>query len=485
MKKKRKLSLSQDEDDDLETQQVVNRPHSVTVHILRNVQTIQTNLLDWFSGVRHARGMPWRQPMDDTSSETRAHRAYQVWVSEIMLQQTQVATVIPYYTRWMEKFPTIHDLAAADIDTVNGLWKGLGYYSRAARLLKGAQKVVVEYDGCLPADAKTLEKEIPGIGRYSAGAICSIAYGICAPVLDGNVHRLLSRVLALHAPPKAKKTLDLLWGSAETMVEGSDRPGDINQALIELGSTVCRARDPKCESCPIKNGCGAYKEFKGNISSARDIEDLCDVCEPGPSGNSVTRYPMRVVKKKARTEIDAVYVIGWEYKDERYFALVRRPEGGLLAGLYEFPSCENIDENETELLEPPHSVLGDLLVSPPPNYKPLCGNHAVTGGIQGGLRIAEIRHIGDTVHAFTHIRKTYRIVSVVLQGGTSPPQLRNSLSSEAQHQAKKGKTHDIKAANTGAPARWVLETEVADANIGTGVLNVWKKARSFWNSSMR
>jgi A/G-specific adenine glycosylase len=196
-----------------------------------------------------------------------------------MLQQTQVATVIPYYTQWMEKFPTIRDLAAADIDTVNCLWKGLGYYSRAARLLAGAQKVVTNFSGRLPANATSLEKEIPGIGRYryqhstvliaavyiltlrpSAGAICSIAYGICAPVLDGNVQRLLSRVLALHVSPKAKKTLDILWDGAEAMVEGSDRPGDVNQALIELGSTVCKVRDPICESCPLSDGCRAYKE---------------------------------------------------------------------------------------------------------------------------------------------------------------------------------------------------------------------------------
>lgn len=161
---------------------------------------------------------------------------------------------------------------------MNAIWKGLGYYSRAARLLSGSQKVVKEYDGRLPEDPKEMEKEVPGIGRYSSGAIASIAYGVRVPVvsrhdllqcaahplsqLDGNVHRLLSRLLALHASAKSKATLDILWQAAEAFIDdnGLEFPGDVNQALIELGSTVCRVKNPLCDSCPLRSGCFAYQE---------------------------------------------------------------------------------------------------------------------------------------------------------------------------------------------------------------------------------
>ncbi|KAF8488063.1 DNA glycosylase [Gautieria morchelliformis] len=481
--KTRRLSVTIDDDADTKTE-VTARLHSAELHSLKNenVAQLRASLLEWFADVRDVRGMPWRRRAIATSPEEQAQRAYEVWVSEIMLQQTQVATVIPYYTRWMEKFPTIQDLAAADIDTVNCLWKGLGYYSRAARLLAGAQKVVTKFSGRLPADTRTLEKEIPGIGRYSAGAICSIAYGVCAPVLDGNVHRLLSRVLALHASPKAKKTLDLLWDAAEAMVQGSDRPGDVNQALIELGSTVCKVRDPICESCPLNDGCGAHKESRDSkdlTQSTSDIEDLCEICVPAPSGSLVTRFPMKAIKKTARAETDVVNIVEWRCKGERHFALVRRPEGGLLAGLYEFPSAENIDEDEKDILEISHSIIDNLLAAPPPRYPPSNEERAIGASDGVRLRITDIRHVGDTLHVFSHIRKTYRIFSVVLQGGSSRP----LLSHDCQHRSKRRKARDVGEDDLGAHMRWVLEKDVADAITGTGVLKVWKKARLFWNST--
>jgi A/G-specific adenine glycosylase len=171
---------------------------------------------------------------------------------------------------------------------VNSLWKGLGYYSRAARLLSGAQKVVNEYDGVFPQSAKEMQADIPGIGRYSSGAISSIAYNHCEPVvsgiifgvsvvsemltlslkLDGNVTRVLCRVFALNANPKSKDTLDILWAGAGAMVKNSTQPGDINQALIELGATVCKVRNPTCESCPLRPFCAAYCETEntGEVS---------------------------------------------------------------------------------------------------------------------------------------------------------------------------------------------------------------------------
>lgn len=227
-------------DDEPHAERTVAYPHASSQHVLGDGRRDELHdaLLAWYATVHDARTMPWRKPWDDTlSAADRAQRAYEVWVSEIMLQQTQVATVVPYYTRWMERFPTVHQLAGADIEDVNALWKGLGYYSRAARLLEGAKVIVRDYDGTMPSDPAVLEKSVPGIGRYSAGAITSIAYGVCAPVLDGNVHRLLSRVLAVYAPPQAKATLSLLWAAALALVTGSTTPGDVNQALIEL---VCR-----------------------------------------------------------------------------------------------------------------------------------------------------------------------------------------------------------------------------------------------------
>ncbi|KAJ3525778.1 hypothetical protein NM688_g8354 [Phlebia brevispora] len=324
--------------------------HTAAIHRIADTSTLRSLLLNWYDGVHQRRGMPWRKPFDPSlDSDGRAQRAYEVWISEIMLQQTQVATVIPYYNKWMEKYPTIRHLAESDIETVNALWKGLGYYSRAARLLEGAKKAVEELGGRLPDNAKDMEAKIPGIGRYSAGAICSIAYNQCVPVLDGNVHRLLSRVLALHAPPKAKATLDILWSGASAMVEACDRPGDVNQALIELGSTVCKVRDPDCRSCPLAVGCRAHQRQQGTTKEKEksqipsnsesvtvtahevpDIEDLCTLCEPLPAGCLVTAYPMKTERKKAREELDIVNVVEWRHQDarDRWFLLVKRPEGG-------------------------------------------------------------------------------------------------------------------------------------------------------------
>lgn len=203
----------------------------------------------------------------------------QVWVSEIMLQQTQVTTVIGYWERWMKKFPTVQALADADIEEVNAVWAGLGYYSRASRLLSGAKRVVAEFDGILPIGAKELEK-VDGVGPYSAGAISSIAFGQRAALVDGNVTRVFSRssllprqstdthlgLTALHASAPAKATTNFIWALADRLVPAmpKDRsenlPGTWNQAVMELGATVCTAKNPNCEECPIAMHCLAYAE---------------------------------------------------------------------------------------------------------------------------------------------------------------------------------------------------------------------------------
>ncbi|KAJ3107273.1 hypothetical protein HDU96_007947 [Phlyctochytrium bullatum] len=185
-------------------------------------QEIRRNLLDWYD--REQRVLPWRTPsaIKDGDRVTllppkqlteveQGQRAYEVWVSEIMLQQTQVATVIAYYEKWMAKWPTIHDFAKADLEDVNQVWSGLGYYSRARRMLEAAQLLVEKYNGILPKVTEKLQKEIPGIGPYTAGAVASIAYNIAAPLVDGNVIRVLSRLRALGINPKSKQAITLHW----------------------------------------------------------------------------------------------------------------------------------------------------------------------------------------------------------------------------------------------------------------------------------
>ncbi|KII91213.1 hypothetical protein PLICRDRAFT_37925 [Plicaturopsis crispa FD-325 SS-3] len=499
-KNTRKKSKAADLGDDVELcdadVELREDPHPAARHIISSAEPIRSALLEWYEGVRDSRGMPWRTRYDASlDAEARSQRAYEVWISEIMLQQTQVATVIPYYNRWMEKFPTIAALAASDIDTVNSLWKGLGYYSRAARLLAGAQKVVAHLGGRLPNNAKDMEAQIPGIGRYSAGAICSIAYGERMPVLDGNVHRLMSRLLALHAPPKAKPTLDVLWAGATAMVEDASCPGDVNQALIELGSTVCKVRDPLCGSCPVSAYCKAYQnsEVRSANVDTPEIEELCTMCAPLPISSDgcvpVTSYPMKVVRKKAREETDIVHVVEWRSPDNaRYFLLVRRPEGGLLAGLHEFPTLANVSAaylSEETLATSCDKILSQFVVPP---LEPYSKGAAADASTQGALRIKNIKPAGDVVHVFSHIRKTYRVRWVVMVGGgDAPPALVCSAPSDDGAATKKSrgkKSAAVKGASTvkteALSVRWLPSEEVTNSNIGTGVLKVWNQAKILW-----
>ncbi|KAG2074761.1 DNA glycosylase [Suillus decipiens] len=484
--------------------------HPVSMHVISAVEPMRIALLKWYDKVHDVRKMPWRKKFDPSLDvEGRAQRAYEVWISEIMLQQTQVATVIPYYNKWIAKFPTIRDLAASDIETVNSLWKGLGYYSRAARLLSGAQKTVKELHGRLPDNAKDMEAKIPGIGRYSAGAISSIAYNHCVPVLDGNVHRLLSRFTALYAQPKSKRTLDVLWAGAESFVKQSKRPGDINQALIELGSTVCAVRDPLCSDCPLRLWCKAYQRRQLTVSHAgaveTDIEELCLVCDSIPSdedNGSVTIYPMKVERKKPREEIDSVNVIEWRSRDsrDRWFLLVRRPEGGLLAGLHEFPTLPNLSgaqASTSNMAEIPYKLLQELLVHPPSSHNdkgPL--KLSSSNSSCNVSKVIQITPAGDVVHVFSHIKKTYRVQWVLLEGDEIP-QLRPAISPEQGSKENSNCTKNLKGKQKRSEvsevdvytipqtlsAQWVQITQVEDANIGTGVLKVWKLVEKLWTTT--
>lgn len=253
-------------------------------------------LLDWYD--RHRADLPWRESRDP----------YRVWLSEIMLQQTQVDTVIPYYRRFLAAYPTVEALAAAPIDDVLKLWEGLGYYSRARNLHRAAQAVAAEHGGVFPDTVEGL-LALPGIGRYTAGAIASIAYEVRAPLLDGNVIRVFSRLLDIEDDVTQTATQARLWQQAEDWLP-ERRIGDYNQSLMELGRLICRPRDPLCADCPIQAHCRAYANGTQN---ARPVK-----------------------KRKAATphyDVTAGLI-----RDEAGRLLIsQRPFEGLLGGLWEFP----------------------------------------------------------------------------------------------------------------------------------------------------
>lgn len=208
--------------------------------------SLRQSLLDWYDA--HRRDLPWRRTRDP----------YAIWVSEIMLQQTRVETVIPYYERFLERFPDAASLAAADEDDVLARWSGLGYYRRARLLQAGAREVVAHYGGEVPEDPDA-RRALPGVGRYTAGAIGSIAFGREEPIVDGNVARVFTRLHHITTPLGQAVTDKRLWAEAEAMVKG-ERPGDLNQALMELGARVCTPKRPTCLVCPWREQCVARAE---------------------------------------------------------------------------------------------------------------------------------------------------------------------------------------------------------------------------------
>lgn len=207
---------------------------------------LQRRLLAWFP--RHQRDLPWRRSRDP----------YGVWISEIMLQQTQVVTVVPYYERFLAAFPDVRSLAAAPEHEVLRLWEGLGYYRRARQMHRAAQVLVAEHGGAFPRSAERI-RELPGIGRYTAGAIASIAFDLPEPILEANTVRLLSRLLAYRGDPAGTAGQRVLWDAAAVLVPAK-QAGTFNQALMELGSLVCTPREPDCPGCPLQSLCAARRQ---------------------------------------------------------------------------------------------------------------------------------------------------------------------------------------------------------------------------------
>jgi A/G-specific adenine glycosylase len=318
----------------------------------RTRKRFQTRLVRWFEV--HQRPMPWRETNDP----------YRIWISETMLQQTQVATALEYYQRFVRKFPTLRHLAAAESATVMKAWEGLGYYSRARNLHAAAKEVVRSYGGKIP-DAREDLLSLPGIGRYTAGAILSIAHGKREPVLDGNVIRVLSRVFRITENVRLAGTLDRLWRLAESLLPDAGVRAH-NEALMELGATVCRPRQPACVECPVAGFCEAFR-----FSAQNEL-------------------PVKTPKKPV-PHVDVTAGIIWKKK---HFLITLRPPRGMLGGLWEFPGgkVEPGEDLEACLAREIREELG------------------VRIGI--GPRLISVKH------AYTHFRITLHVFECAYKGGS-------------------------------------------------------------------
>jgi A/G-specific adenine glycosylase len=312
---------------------------------------VRRALLAWYR--RERRDLPWRRTRDP----------WAIWVSETMLQQTRVETVIPYYERFLARFPSVEALASADADELMQHWAGLGYYSRARNLQAAAGQVVREHGGVVPDRVEAL-LELPGVGRYTAGALASIAYDRPAPVVDGNVARVLARLLDLSLDVASPAGQRRLWSEAEALVAG-EAPGELNQALMELGALVCTPRAPRCAQCPVRRRCRARA-----------------------AGRAEAR-PVKAAKAPPR-EIEAVAAL--LVRGGRALA-VRRPPRGLLGGLWELPG-------------------GELA----PGETPACGLARLLRE-RVGLAAVAPTPIGVVTHGFTHRTLRLHVFRAEAPGG--------------------------------------------------------------------
>jgi A/G-specific adenine glycosylase len=318
------------------------------------IPEIRRRLLAWYDA--HRRELPWR------AGEGERPDPYRVWLSEVMLQQTRVETVKGYYERWLQRFPTLAALAEAPLDGVLKQWEGLGYYSRARNLHRAAREVAERHGGAVPDDPESF-RALPGVGRYTAGAVMSIAFGHEEPVVDGNVRRVLARWADEPEPRDAE-----LWAAAAALVPG-ERPGDLNQALMELGATVCTPRSPDCGRCPVREHCVAF------AAGTQEIRPLPKRAKPLPH----EREAVAVVEREGR------------------LLLARRLADARLGGLWEFPS----------ILRRPGEVAASA------------AERAAREGL--GVEARVQGPIGTVEHGFTHVKVTYEALRCEWVSGEPAP----------------------------------------------------------------
>jgi A/G-specific adenine glycosylase len=317
-----------------------------------NWSAIAEALVAWHD--QQQRSLPWR-------SAPAGHRdPYQVWISEIMAQQTRIETVIDYFERWMRRFPTIESLASAEQQEVLKQWEGLGYYARARNLHRAAQIVVAEHGGTLPVDRAALRR-LPGIGDYTVGAILSLAYNQPEPILDGNVKRVLSRLADIEQPIDQPATLRLLWQQAREVVEAAppESAGSVNEALMELGALVCVPANPRCLICPVAEYCEAR---------ARGTQHERPVTSP----------------KRQTPHYDVTAGVIWQGEiGASPLLIAQRPQEGMLGGLWEFPGGK---------MEPEDADL------------PACLRREIREEL--GIEIEVDAPVTTVQHAYTHFRIT-------------------------------------------------------------------------------
>ncbi len=316
--------------------------------------SIGEKLLSWYE--LNQRDLPWR----------RQPSPYAVWVSEIMLQQTRVETVIPYFQRWMERFPSVEALAQASLQQVLSAWEGLGYYSRARNIHKAAQIIVGQYTGRLPDDPQALRK-LPGIGRYTAGAIASIAFEKDEPALDGNIRRVLARLFNVRQPARSPVGERRLWELASELLPPG-RAGDFNQALMDLGATLCTPQAPDCQRCPLPADCAAFK---------------MGLQEELPVAASKAAIPHHTVTAAVIQRNGQVLI-------------TQRPANGLLGSLWEFPGGK---------LKP-----GEDLAA--------CLQREIKEELEAEILVGE--PFGEYRHAYTHFRVTLHAFLCQLDEGKTP-----------------------------------------------------------------
>jgi len=318
---------------------------------LQHVTEIRSRLLTWYH--HHKRDLPWRGETDP----------YRIWISEVMLQQTQVATVIPYYHRFLERFSTLADLAAAPLEAVLKAWEGLGYYARARNLHRAARELVERYDGRFPTTYAEL-RPLPGFGEYTAGAVASIAFGEAAPAVDGNVKRVLARLFALREDVSRGQAARQLREIAAALVDPL-APGDWTQALMELGATICLPQTPQCLLCPLNELCQAHL-----LGLEREL-------------------PVKPVKK-VLPHFDVVAAV---LRENGRVLIAQRPPEGMLGGLWEFPGGK-VEAGETLAGALQREIREEL-----------------------GLEIAVDEPIVTVKHSYTHFKITLHALACRLLAG--------------------------------------------------------------------